>query len=101
MHHAPALTMSAMVRTRTSRPELSLLAERIEVSQQDEIAVLQQLGATDGFVRRPFIYLGAWYGLAAGLAALGLVAIAAALLQPSLASLVGSYGSRFQFTGPG
>jgi len=75
---------------------------RLEIgARRDEIAVLQQLGATDGFVRRPFIYLGAWYGLAAGLAALGLLAIAAALLQPSLASLVGSYGSSFQFTGPG
>lgn len=75
---------------------------RLEIgARRDEIAVLQQLGATDGFVRRPFIYLGAWYGLAAGLAALGLLATAAALLQPSLASLVGSYGSRFQFTGPG
>ena len=75
---------------------------RLEIgARRDKIAVLQQLGATDGFVRRPFIYLGAWYGLAAGLAALGLLAIAAALLQPSLASLVGSYGSRFQFTGPG
>lgn len=74
---------------------------RLEIgARRDEIAVLQQLGATDGFIRRPFIYLGAWYGLAAGLAALGLLAIAAALLQPSLASLVGSYGSRFQFTGP-
>ena len=74
---------------------------RLEIgARRDEIAVLQQLGATDGFVRRPFIYLGAWYGLAAGLTALGLLAIAAALLQPSLASLVGSYGGRFQFTGP-
>ena len=24
------------------------------------------IGATDGFIRRPFLYLGAWYGLAAG-----------------------------------
>lgn len=74
---------------------------RLEIgTRRDEIAVLQQLGATDGFVRRPFIYLGAWYGLAAGLLALALLAAAASLLQPGLASLVGSYGSRFQFEGP-
>jgi uncharacterized protein (DUF305 family) len=42
MHHAQALTMSAMVRTRTTRPALVLLAERIEVSQQDEIAVMKR-----------------------------------------------------------
>ncbi len=40
---------------------------RLEIgNRRDEIAVLQQLGATDGFIRRPFIYLGAWYGLGAG-----------------------------------
>ena len=40
-------------------------------SRREEIGVLQQLGATDGFIRRPFLYLGAWYGLAAGALALG------------------------------
>lgn len=74
---------------------------RLEIgARRDEIAVLQQLGATDGFVRRPFIYLGAWYGLAAGLLALGLLALAAVLLQPSLSALVGSYASAFRFQGP-
>jgi cell division transport system permease protein len=69
-------------------------------TRRDEIAVLQQLGATDGFIRRPFIYLGAWYGLGAGVLALALLAAAGALLQPSLASLVHSYGSQFQLRGP-
>jgi cell division transport system permease protein len=70
-------------------------------NRRDEIAVLQQLGATDGFIRRPFIYLGAWYGLGAGALALGLLAIAAALLQPTLSALVASYGSDFTWRGPG
>ena len=69
-------------------------------NRREEIAVLQQLGATDGFIRRPFIYLGAWYGFAAGAAALGLLALAGALLQPSLADLAGSYGSAFALRGP-
>lgn len=69
-------------------------------ARREEIAVLQQLGATDGFIRRPFIYLGAWYGLAAGAAALGLLALAGLLLQPSLGALAGSYGSRFVLQGP-
>lgn len=42
MHHAQAITMSAMVRTRTTRPELLLLAERIDVSQQDELATMRR-----------------------------------------------------------
>jgi cell division transport system permease protein len=74
---------------------------RLDVgNRREEIAVLQQLGATDGFIRRPFIYLGAWYGLAAGAAALGLLALAAMALQPSLATLAGSYGSAFALHGP-
>lgn len=40
-HHAQALVMSEMVPERTSRRELHLLAERIEVSQQDEIALMR------------------------------------------------------------
>jgi cell division transport system permease protein len=75
---------------------------RLEIgSRREEIEVLQQLGATDGFIRRPFIYLGAWYGLAAGAAALGLLALATLSLQPSLAALAGSYDSRFMLQGPG
>ena len=42
MHHAQAITMSAMVRTHTTRPELRLLSERIDVSQQDEMAVMRR-----------------------------------------------------------
>jgi uncharacterized protein (DUF305 family) len=40
-HHAQALTMSALVPARSERPELLALAERIVVSQQDEIAIMQ------------------------------------------------------------
>ena len=42
-------------------------------SRREEIGVLQLLGASDGFIRRPFLYLGAWYGLAAGALALALL----------------------------
>ncbi|HLT47962.1 MAG TPA: DUF305 domain-containing protein [Rubricoccaceae bacterium] len=37
-HHAQALDMTALVPDRSSRPDLLLLAERIEVAQTDEIA---------------------------------------------------------------
>lgn len=68
-------------------------------SRREEIAVLQQLGATDGFIRRPFLYLGACYGLASGLLALGLLAAAGAALRGPLAELAASYGSRFALAG--
>ena len=68
-------------------------------SRRDEIGVLQLLGATDGFIRRPFIYLGAWYGLVAGALALGLLAAAAYALRAPLQALAQSYGSGFALAG--
>lgn len=41
-HHAQALVMADLVPTRTSRRDLGTLAERIIVSQQDEIAIMKQ-----------------------------------------------------------
>jgi cell division transport system permease protein len=68
-------------------------------SRREEIGVLQLLGATDGFIRRPFLYLGAWYGIAAGAIALALLAGAGHALREPLADLAASYGSHFELTG--
>ena len=68
-------------------------------ARREEIGVLQHLGASDGFIRRPFLYLGAWYGLAAGALALGLLTTAWWALQAPLAELAASYGSRFTLVG--
>ena len=68
-------------------------------SRRDELGVLQLLGASDGFIRRPFLYLGAWYGLASGALALGLLMAAGAALRAPLAELAASYGSSFALTG--
>lgn len=42
LHHAQALDMTALVSARTGRPEIRLLAERIQVSQADEITLMQR-----------------------------------------------------------
>lgn len=68
-------------------------------SRREEIGVLQLLGAGDGFIRRPFLYLGIWYGLGAGVLALGLIAAAGGALAGPLAALSGSYGSQFALKG--
>jgi len=41
-HHAQALDMAALVPTRTQRSAMKLLAERIDVSQRDEIALMKR-----------------------------------------------------------
>jgi len=68
-------------------------------SRREEIGVLQLLGASDGFIRRPFLYLGAWYGLGAGLLALALIGGAGLALREPLAALSASYGSQFALKG--
>lgn len=68
-------------------------------SRREEIAVLQHLGATDGFIRRPFLYLGACYGLVAGALGLALLTAADHALRAPLMDLARSYGSQFTLQG--
>jgi len=41
-HHAQAIEMTDLLKTRTGRPEMRKLAERIDISQADEIKMMQQ-----------------------------------------------------------
>lgn len=68
-------------------------------ARREELGVLQLLGASDGFIRRPFLYLGAWYGLAAGALALAVLSAAHLALRAPIAELAASYGSRFALHG--
>ncbi len=45
-------------------------------NRRREIEVAKLIGATDAFIRRPFLYSGAWYGLFGGVAAWLLVSAA-------------------------
>jgi len=65
-------------------------------NRRDEIEVTKLIGASNAFVRRPFLYSGFWYGLTGGLLALGLVAYGLYLLEDPVARLAGLYGSRYE-----
>ncbi len=71
------------------------------LNRRDEIAVVQLLGGTDAFIRRPFLYAGALQGLLGGLAAFGLLALATFLLEAPVGDLAGLYRSEFALTGVG
>ncbi len=74
---------------------------RLEIlNRRAEIEVTKLVGGTNAFVRRPFLYAGALYGLAAGLLAWGLVALARAMLAPAALRLAAAYGSQFVLQGP-
>jgi cell division transport system permease protein len=65
------------------------------LTQQAEIHLSQLIGATKSFIRRPFLYAGALYGLLGGLFALVITYAAIALFNQSLAPLVAEYQSNF------
>ncbi len=62
-------------------------------NRREEIEVTKLIGASNGFVRRPFLWTGFWYGLFGGLLAIGLVLYGVFLLQAPIARLAGLYHS--------
>lgn len=70
---------------------------RLQVmTQREEIEVSRLVGATDGFICRPFYYSGALLGLAAGALALGAVALGMRPLNAAIAEFARLYASEFQ-----
>ena len=70
-------------------------------TRREEIEITRLLGATDGFVRRPFLYLGLWYGLAGGLLAALVIFLGISMLAGPVAEFGQSYGSEQVLIWPG
>jgi cell division transport system permease protein len=69
---------------------------RLEIQgRREEIEVTKLIGATDAFIRRPFLYSGLWYGLAGGAIAWLLVALSLGALSGPVQRLALLYGSGF------
>ena len=65
-----------------------------------EIEVARLIGATDGWIRRPFTYFGALQGALGGLLTYLLVAAGALLIGNPLGQLIELYGASFAPAGP-
>lgn len=75
---------------------------RLQIAtQREEIEVSKLIGATDGFIRRPFLYAGTLYGLGGSLLALAFVNGILTIFNLSVADLAELYGSSFILVLPG
>jgi cell division transport system permease protein len=70
------------------------------LARRDEIHVSRLIGATNRYIRRPFLYTGALQGLLGGVAAGGVLALAGGVLRAPVAHLASLYGSTFHLYPP-
>ncbi len=70
------------------------------LSRRDEIEIGKLVGATDAFIRRPFLYHGAAQGLSGGLAAWAIVSLGLYFLNPGVNELAQLYGAHFRPQSP-
>jgi cell division transport system permease protein len=69
------------------------------LSQQDAIAIMKLVGATDSFIQRPFLYSGVWYGILGGVLSWLAVSLLAHYLTSAIGKLADLYQSDFQLQG--
>ncbi len=65
------------------------------LTQREEIEVSKLIGATNGFIRRPFIYFGLLLGLLGGVTGWLVIAFSLHILNYSLVGLTQLYGTSF------
>lgn len=70
-------------------------------NRTQEIKVTKLIGASDAFVRRPFLYSGLFYGLAGGLFAIAVVSVVLWALNDPVRAVAISYSSNFELRGLG
>ena len=70
------------------------------LTQREEIEVSQLIGATYSFIRCPFLYAGAIYGLGGGLIACLLLVGVVLFFNASVAQIAAEYGSSFALSLP-
>ncbi|EHQ52341.1 hypothetical protein ECTPHS_06602 [Ectothiorhodospira sp. PHS-1] len=75
---------------------------RLDVqNRREEIEVAKLVGATDAFIRRPFLYGGLWLGLGGAMMAAVIVAITILLLSGPVQTLSQLYGGEWRLDGLG
>jgi cell division transport system permease protein len=87
------LLSSALVAVTFNTIRLQILTRR------EEIEISKLIGATNPFIRRPFLYFGGLQGLAGGLMAWAVLSGAVLLLNRDLSTLAALYSASFRIAG--
>lgn len=69
------------------------------LANKEEIQTMKLIGATNGFILRPYLYSGMWFGLLGALTAWIMTAIITVVLNSSVEQLALLYDSRFRLIG--
>lgn len=68
---------------------------------QKEIEIIELIGGTSAFIRRPFLYAGMLYGLLGGIIAWQLVDVLLSLLRGPMVNLIALYNVQYELIGIG
>ncbi len=75
---------------------------RLEIgNRREEIEIIKLVGGGDGYIRRPFLYLGLCYGIGAGILATLIIVLTLGLVAPPARALLELYGSDYRLAGIG
>ena len=73
---------------------------RLDIQNRREaIEVSKLIGASNAFIRRPFLYTGLWYGLSGGLLAWLLITVSLGILEQPVQRLASLYHSSYALSG--
>jgi cell division transport system permease protein len=73
---------------------------RLDIQNRREaIEVSKLIGASNAFIRRPFLYTGLWYGLSGGLLAWLLIAVSLGIMEDPIQKLAALYHSSYEISG--
>ncbi|WP_455376747.1 permease-like cell division protein FtsX [Kaarinaea lacus] len=70
-------------------------------NRREEILVTKLIGATNQFIRRPFLYTGFWYGVFGAVVSILLISVLFFLIDGPISELARLYNSPFRLSGMG
>ncbi|NOQ90593.1 MAG: cell division protein FtsX [Gammaproteobacteria bacterium] len=70
-------------------------------NRREEIEVSKLIGASDAFIRRPFLYAGLWYGIIGGILAWIITQLSLLMMEAPIHKLAMLYQSDFRLSGLG